>query len=80
MLRWLALGSVCLLAACGGDSNYHPEFSEAEAGAFECPGGGKVLLVDGEPQMTVCNGADGADGVNGVNGVNGAQGPKGGPG
>src|SRR5262245_54995609 len=77
MVRRVVAAVVCLgfASACGGgDDAYHPTFSEAEASADECPGGGKVLLVDEVPQMTVCNGVDGK------NGTAGTQGPKGDPG
>jgi len=74
MVRLVTVGLVSLgLVACGG-SDPDPSFSEAEAGANECPSGGKVLLVDGEPQMTVCNGVDGTEGATGTQGAKGDPG------
>lgn len=70
---------VCLslASACGGDDAYHPSFSEGEASADECPAGGRVLLVDGEPQLTVCDGDDGKDGAPGAPGTKGDKGDAG---
>jgi len=77
--KWLVLGCACVVVGCGEDA-YRPEFSEREALSSECPTGGSVLLVDGSPEMTVCNGADGipgAPGADGAPGRDGAQGPAG---
>jgi len=58
---------------CGSDPQ-ELDFSQREATTGECPSGGTVLLVNGEAQAVVCNGADGADGANGTNGTDGVNG------
>jgi hypothetical protein len=74
--KWLVLGCACIVVGCGEDA-YRPEFSEREAQSSECPTGGSVLLVDGSPQMTVCNGADGSPGAPGADGAPGRDGAVG---
>jgi len=77
--KWLVLGCACAVVGCG-DEAYRPEFSEREAPSNECPAGGSVLLVDGVPQMTVCNGANGSPGEPGADGAPGRDGGEGPPG
>jgi|SRR5688572_5183995 len=75
-MRKARIGLVCAALACGGD----PEgvsVTQREAELTECASGGMVLVIDGEEQAPVCNGADGADGLDGAQGAPGVAGPRG---
>jgi hypothetical protein len=55
MRNWMKVGTVCAVAACGGDDLDKPEFSQRQATDAECISGGDVLLVDGQPEAVFCN-------------------------
>lgn len=77
MVRSVAVGFVSVaLVACGGDSG-NLEVSQREATEDECANGGVVLVLDGEEQPAICNGARGADGRDGVDGTPGREGATG---
>lgn len=66
-----------LVAACSGEDPYEPTYSQRSATGSECSAGGSVLLVDGEAQVTTCNGVPGEPGLAGQDGARGAQGERG---
>jgi hypothetical protein len=76
MKQWLGLG-LLLLAACGGKDADSENISARDADTSECPNGGTVFLISGQPKATVCNGLDGAEGPTGKDGAEGAVGPVG---
>jgi S1-C subfamily serine protease len=77
MVRLVAAGIVSLgFVACGADPA-QLDVSQREATGAECANGGLVLVLDGEEQPAVCNGARGADGQDGVDGASGIPGRDG---
>lgn len=64
-------------AACSAAEPRAPEVATRDATQAECSSGGTVLLVDGEAQAVVCNGAPGQTGAPGASGADGAQGAPG---
>lgn len=64
-----------LLLACGQADSQTVEVRDAES--EECPAGGTVLLLGGEAQATICNGAEGPTGAQGEVGEVGAEGDPG---
>lgn len=70
--------AVGITTACAGDDP--ARFGQVSADPGACPNGGETLLVNGRPQITVCNGIDGTDGTPGAPGAKGetgATGPRG---
>ncbi|MEY4544626.1 MAG: Trypsin-like peptidase domain [Pseudomonadota bacterium] len=82
-LTQLGFLGLSLVAACSADDDYEATYSQRSATGSECSTGGTVLLVDGEAQVTACNGApgemglSGRDGPPGVRGAPGVVGPSG---